>query len=375
MSALYDQAKAFAAVFPARPASRTSGNWVGLCGVHMVQFGGFLGGATGADMKNQATVARPPWWKVAPGGDISQARLVADKSGPLNMNHAAAPIGAWHFWAVPGVPAGHVGQDLNGGGSAVFMASSSLAEKWSSGGLGINSVTGYTNAKKATYRGWATNYSGGQVFLPAETPLAGNQRRAGAKGVFARSQPTTQSTQSAGFAANAIATLSGWAHGERQSDGNDVWFTEGTKWYWSGGFTDTGTHDLKDLNPHTVTFDAKGGKPVPASQVVAVGAKAIKPVDPAQDGKVFDGWLNGDALWDFNQVVTTNLSLAAKWSDVPVGDCPSIPEIVAGLAPQFKALEDVIAELSAKLSEAISKIPTAEEIGEEVIRQLKLPGN
>jgi len=322
-------------------------------------------------MKNQATVARPPWWKVAPAGDISQARLVADKSGWLNTNYTAAPIGAWHFWNVPGVPEGHVGQDLNGGGGAVFMASSSLAETWSSGGLGINSVPGYTNAKKATYRGWSTNYSSGQVFLPSEAPLAGNQRRAGAKGVFARSEPTTKSTQSPGFAANAIATLSGWRHGERQPDGNDVWFTEGSKWYWSGGFTDTGTHDLADLNPHTVSFDAKGGKPVPGVQTVAVGGKATKPADPALDGKVFDGWLNGDAIYDFNQVVTTNLALVAKWSDVPVGDCPSVADIVAGLQPKFDALNASMQELS----EAVGALPTAEEIAAEVIRQMKLPGN
>ncbi len=107
MTALETKARAFAKAYPKRPPSRTTGNWNGLCGILMIQFGGYLGGAKTVDIANDAR----PFWKVNPGGDIATAADAAVASKPLTADHTKAPIGAFHFWSVRGIPAGHVGMD------------------------------------------------------------------------------------------------------------------------------------------------------------------------------------------------------------------------------------------------------------------------
>ena len=63
----------------------------------------------------------------------------------------------------------------------------------------------------------------------------------------------------------------------------------------------------------TVTFDSQGGSAVPAV-VVPDGAIAPKPADPVKTGALFAGWYNGSEEYDFNQPVTSDLYLSAKWS-------------------------------------------------------------
>ena len=63
---------------------------------------------------------------------------------------------------------------------------------------------------------------------------------------------------------------------------------------------------------HTVTFDSAGGTPVDA-QTVGDGDKAAEPDAPTRDGWTFLGWWNGDTEYDFNQPVTGDLTLAARW--------------------------------------------------------------
>ena len=82
-------------------------------------------------------------------------------------------------------------------------------------------------------------------------PIAGNQRQvlrsapANQRAEASKSSPTV--TQ---LAPSTIATFDGWKGGDI-IDGNGVWFREASSqlFSWSGGFTDTGTHDLADLNP------------------------------------------------------------------------------------------------------------------------------
>ena len=64
-----------------------------------------------------------------------------------------------------------------------------------------------------------------------------------------------------------------------------------------------------------VSFDSRGGTPV-GSQVVAHGAKASRPADPARDGYEFAGWYADSKLmncYDFSVPVTADLTLYAKW--------------------------------------------------------------
>ena len=77
---------------------------------------------------------------------------------------------------------------------------------------------------------------------------------------------------------------------------------------------------------HTVTFDSNGGSTVP--QQVCVNAPAAKPADPVRYGYTFAGWYNGGAVYDFSQTVTTDLTLVAHWTPIPLtpaAEEPSAP--------------------------------------------------
>ncbi len=65
---------------------------------------------------------------------------------------------------------------------------------------------------------------------------------------------------------------------------------------------------------YTVTFDSQGGTTV-SSQTVTEGNKVSKPTNPTRSGYTFAGWtLNGSA-YDFNTIVTKNITLVAKWTE------------------------------------------------------------
>ena len=256
MTALETKARAFAKAYPKRPPSRTRGNWDGLCGILMIQFGGYLGGAKTADIANDAR----PFWKVNPGGDISTASDAGDASGTLNTDQNKAPIGAFHFWSVRGIPAGHVGMDMQGAGKMIFMASSFVAAQWGDdrADIGINNWEGYTNhgAAGVTYRGWATNYSGGTVKLPGEAPVGPSktQRQVLRTAPVRRRAHPNIDAGNPGLpppipAGKIIAPL-GFVTGDSgtQPPGGGPWFVNSDSTYsHSSGFTDHGTHDLIDL--------------------------------------------------------------------------------------------------------------------------------
>lgn len=70
------------------------------------------------------------------------------------------------------------------------------------------------------------------------------------------------------------------------------------------------------VETRTVTFDVNGHGTAPAPQTVDIGTKAVKPTDPVQTGWRFDGWYtdkNCTAAYDFDSVVTDNITLYAKW--------------------------------------------------------------
>lgn len=154
---LFNAAAAFSRLYPVHPDTQPNAGWDMNCALLMARFGLARGGVG---------------WAVAPRA-YGDAITVANNSGPLNKNAAAAPVGAWHYWnwAV----FGHVGSDLTGGGNDVFMASAFLRDEWGTH-LGLNSVGGYNAANRsATYLGWATNYRGGRYNLPAGTASSGSK--------------------------------------------------------------------------------------------------------------------------------------------------------------------------------------------------------
>lgn len=68
---------------------------------------------------------------------------------------------------------------------------------------------------------------------------------------------------------------------------------------------------------YTVDFEGNGGEPVPESQRLVRGSKALMPADPTKAGYTFAGWYKEDGLinlWDFDtDTVTSNITLYAKW--------------------------------------------------------------
>ena len=68
-------------------------------------------------------------------------------------------------------------------------------------------------------------------------------------------------------------------------------------------------------NQCSVTFDtAQADTATPDSQTVLSGGLAKRPTDPTRHGYLFDGWFVGQVAYDFNQPVTNNLKLTAKWT-------------------------------------------------------------
>ena len=76
-------------------------------------------------------------------------------------------------------------------------------------------------------------------------------------------------------------------------------------------------HD-EEKGIHVVSFDLNGhGSPQPEWQEVEKDEKATKPEDPFAVGYDFRGWFTepeAETQWDFDDVVTTNMTLYAGWS-------------------------------------------------------------
>lgn len=69
---------------------------------------------------------------------------------------------------------------------------------------------------------------------------------------------------------------------------------------------------------YTVSFNLGGAEgTAPESQTVQNGGKATEPTAPTWEGHTFAGWYNGNTLWDFDTVVTGNMTLTAKWITNP----------------------------------------------------------
>jgi uncharacterized repeat protein (TIGR02543 family) len=56
-----------------------------------------------------------------------------------------------------------------------------------------------------------------------------------------------------------------------------------------------------------------------SQQQVVEGTPATKPADPVREGYTFDGWFYNGVLWDFGTVVTSDLRLEARWTEVVSG--------------------------------------------------------
>ena len=94
----------------------------------------------------------------------------------------------------------------------------------------------------------------------------------------------------------------------------------------------------------TVTYKANGG--VYATQIVPSGSAAIKPVDLAKPGHIFDGWYTSDgAQWNFTTAVTENITLTARWT-LKAQEVSSEPELTAALADSANGVVRLTADIT-----------------------------
>jgi uncharacterized repeat protein (TIGR02543 family) len=134
--------------------------------------------------------------------------------------------------------------------------------------------------------------------------------------------PSSQSVSSGGRAtrpsdpAMAGYTFAGWY---KEAAGTNPWDFA----------VDTVTGDItlyaKWLpgNSFRVDFNAQGGTPTPESQMITSGGKAAGPTPvPTKEGYALDGWYTEAALttrWNFDNAVTKDITLHAKWTAAPAG--------------------------------------------------------
>lgn len=111
-----------------------------------------------------------------------------------------------------------------------------------------------------------------------------------------------------GNLAKTSYTFNGW---NTKFDGTGTPYTAGKT------FTITENTTLyaqwKSIPTYTVTFDSDGGSDV-ASQTIEEGNRATKPADPTKEGYDFVGWYNGNTEFEFDEVITGDITLTAKWN-------------------------------------------------------------
>lgn len=87
----------------------------------------------------------------------------------------------------------------------------------------------------------------------------------------------------------------------------------------SNGGSNNNNNNNKPSTPQkktfTVTFNLNGGIGT-STQTVVEGNKATRPNNPSRNGYNFAGWLLNGKEYDFNSIVTGNITLEAKWVEV-----------------------------------------------------------
>ncbi len=72
---------------------------------------------------------------------------------------------------------------------------------------------------------------------------------------------------------------------------------------------------IKGATKYTVSFNSVGGTHITSERVIA-NKKVSKPTNPEKEGYSFLGWYVGNTAFDFNEEITSNLNLEAKWKKI-----------------------------------------------------------
>ena len=94
---------------------------------------------------------------------------------------------------------------------------------------------------------------------------------------------------------------------------------------------------------YTVSFDLNNGSgSVPTQWFVNVStASALQPTDPTRDNYQFTGWYNGDTKYDFNEAVTENITLTAKWVTSNVSTEDELKDALDEGFTSIKLIDDI----------------------------------
>lgn len=92
----------------------------------------------------------------------------------------------------------------------------------------------------------------------------------------------------------------------------DGWKSNGETHDFEVALTDNATIVAAWIANFVVTFDGDGGTETEPQEITS-GSTATEPADPTRTGYTFDGWYNGETLYNFATPVTEALTLTAHW--------------------------------------------------------------
>lgn len=124
-------------------------------------------------------------------------------------------------------------------------------------------------------------------------------------------------------------TFIGWYNGDKEFDFKTKITTNLTlKAKWKKNETPS---EPENPTTYTVKFDTNGGSSI-NNQKVEEGKTVLKPENPTKEGYTFTGWYYNDALYNFNTVVKSDITLVAKWEEntVITYKIEEIPESYVG---------------------------------------------
>lgn len=265
------------------------------------------------------------YWEHLPNGNAAKPGDIVVMSGAIGGGY------------------GHTGVvvEVSGNNIVIYQQNTFTQQPVYKGTYGMyqSFITGYLRPKTAFSVG------------AAPAALGGNQRSVGSGGVNYRTEANRNAQVKQLFAEGEVLDFKGYIHGEAV-DGNDIWFVgQYTGGYaWSGGFTDSGVHDLPNLTP---TAALQGNQ----RQVGVDALNYRRTAQVAPDNVIrtfapgeildFDGWIegqevDGNNVW-FRGKYTGGFAWSGGFSDTGKHDLaqltvPTVPVPVDNPVPYtFKA--------------------------------------
>jgi len=94
----------------------------------------------------------------------------------------------------------------------------------------------------------------------------------------------------------------------------EYWTFNGSEYDFNTRVTSDFTLKAKWTESYTIAFDSGEGTPV-ASQNIRKNGKVVKPENPYRDGYYFECWTINGYDYNFDALVTSDLTLVAKWAE------------------------------------------------------------